>query len=147
DRRSVLGRLLPDLLDVPEPARPLIQPDQGHGDGYRHRDSWYLLRIHGERRLGRGRNRHREVHGAQHGDGAPGGDARHRGVLGSESKSTDRRLSEEERERTWLRSRNAGKSGRRRRTTAVRRRCRIPPTSPPTTTRRTTTAMRSTAGT
>ena len=29
DRRRLLRRLLPDLLDVPEPARPLIQPDQG----------------------------------------------------------------------------------------------------------------------
>ena len=31
DRRRLLGRLLPDLLDVPEPARPLLQPDQGDG--------------------------------------------------------------------------------------------------------------------
>ena len=31
DRRRLLGRLLPDLLAVPEPARPLIQPDQGDG--------------------------------------------------------------------------------------------------------------------
>ena len=35
DRRGLLRRLLPDLLDVPEPARPLIQRDQGHGDGDR----------------------------------------------------------------------------------------------------------------
>ena len=27
DRRGVLGRLLPDLLDVPEPTRPSLQPD------------------------------------------------------------------------------------------------------------------------
>ena len=27
DRRGVLGGLLPDLLDVPEPARPSLQPD------------------------------------------------------------------------------------------------------------------------
>ena len=35
DRRGLLGRLLPDLLDVPEPARPPVQRDQGHVDGDR----------------------------------------------------------------------------------------------------------------
>ena len=37
DRRGLLGRLLPHLLDVPEPGRPAVQRDQGHGDGDRHR--------------------------------------------------------------------------------------------------------------
>ena len=37
DRRGLVGRLLPDLLDVPEPTRPHIQRDQGHGDGDRDR--------------------------------------------------------------------------------------------------------------
>ena len=34
DRRGLQRRLLPDLLDVPEPARPPLQPDQvdDHGD-------------------------------------------------------------------------------------------------------------------
>ena len=50
DRRGVLRRLLPDLLDVPEPARPLLQPDQGHGDGDRDRARRLLLRLHGRRR-------------------------------------------------------------------------------------------------
>ena len=53
DRRRLLGRLLPDLLDVPEPARPLIQLDKGHGDGDRHRARRLLLRLHGVRRTGR----------------------------------------------------------------------------------------------
>ena len=46
DRRGLLGRLLPDLLDVPEPARPHIQPDQGDGDGDRDRARRLLLRLH-----------------------------------------------------------------------------------------------------
>ena len=33
DRRGLQRRLLPDLLDVPEPTRPPIQRDQGHVDG------------------------------------------------------------------------------------------------------------------
>ena len=50
DRRGLLGRVLPDLLDVPEPARPLLQPDQGHGDGHGDRARGLLLRLHGQRR-------------------------------------------------------------------------------------------------
>ena len=38
-RRRLLGRLPADLLDVPGPARPDLQPDQGDGDGDR-RSSW-----------------------------------------------------------------------------------------------------------
>ena len=52
DRRRLLRRLLPDLLDVPEPARPLIQPDQGDDDGDRDRAGRLLLRLH-RRRAGR----------------------------------------------------------------------------------------------
>ena len=66
DRRRLLRRLLPDLLDVPEPPRPLIQLDQGHGDGDRHRARRLLLRLHGIRRAGRSGNGDREVDGPQH---------------------------------------------------------------------------------
>ena len=38
-------RLLPDLLDVPEPTRPLIQRDKGHDDGHGHRARRLLLRL------------------------------------------------------------------------------------------------------
>ena len=70
DRRGLLGRLLPDLLDVPEPARPPIQPDQGdvHGDG--DRAGRLLLRLHRLRRAGRRRHGDREVDGPQHRLGA-----------------------------------------------------------------------------
>ena len=47
DRRGLLRRLLPDLLGVPEPTRPLIQPHQGDGDGDGHRAGRLLLRLHG----------------------------------------------------------------------------------------------------
>ena len=50
DRRGQLRRVLPDLLDVPEPARPVLQPDQGHGDGDRDRAGGLLLRLHRRRR-------------------------------------------------------------------------------------------------
>ena len=53
DRRGLLGRLLPDLLDVPEPTRPHIQPDQGDVHGDRDRARRLLLRLHGLRRPGR----------------------------------------------------------------------------------------------
>ena len=65
DRRHLLGRLLPDLLDVPEPARPDLLRDQGDGDGDRDRAGRLLLRLHGHRRAGRGRCRDREVDGAR----------------------------------------------------------------------------------
>ena len=63
DRRGLLRRLLPDLLDVPEPTRPLIQPDQGdvHGDGDRARR--LLLRLHRFGRPRGSRNGHREIDG------------------------------------------------------------------------------------
>ena len=53
DRRRLLGRLLPDLLAVPEPAGPLIQPDQGDGDGDGDRARRLLLRLQRQRRPGR----------------------------------------------------------------------------------------------
>jgi Permease MlaE len=59
DRRRLERRLLPDLLDVPEPARPLIQRHQGDGDGDGDRPRRLLLRLH---RLRRSR-------GGGHGDG------------------------------------------------------------------------------
>ena len=34
DRRGQLRRVLPDLLDVPEPTRLVLFADQGHGDGH-----------------------------------------------------------------------------------------------------------------
>ena len=45
DRRGQLRRLLPDLLDVPEPSRPVLQLDQGDGDGHRDRPRGVLLRL------------------------------------------------------------------------------------------------------
>ena len=48
DRRCVLGRLRTDLLDVPEPARPDLQPDQRHVHGDRDRAGRLLLRLHGD---------------------------------------------------------------------------------------------------
>ena len=50
DRRGLQRRLLPDLLDVPEPTRPLVQRDQGHGDGDGHRARRLLLRLQRGRR-------------------------------------------------------------------------------------------------
>ena len=49
DRRGLVGRLLPDLLDVPEPTRPHIQPDQGDDDGDGDRAGRLLLRLHRRR--------------------------------------------------------------------------------------------------
>ena len=86
------GRVLLDLLDVPEPAGPLIQRDKGHGDGDRHRHRRLLLRLHRERRTGGSRHGDGEVHGGQHGDGPPGGHARDPGLLGREPESSNRRI-------------------------------------------------------
>ena len=49
DRGRLLGRLLPDLLAVPEPAGSLIQLDQGDGDGDGDRARRLLLRLQRER--------------------------------------------------------------------------------------------------
>ena len=83
-RRRLLRRLLADLLDVPEPHRPDLQPDQGDGDGDRDRAGRLLLRLHGLRRPGRGRHRDREVDGLQHRRRPHPRHARHRGLLGRE---------------------------------------------------------------
>ena len=56
-RRRLLRRLPTDLLDVPEPARPDLQPDQGDGDVDRDRAGRLLLRLHRLRRPGRRRHR------------------------------------------------------------------------------------------
>ena len=53
-RRGLGGRLLLHLLDVPEPLRPALQRDQGHGHGDRHRAGRLLLRLQRQRRAGRG---------------------------------------------------------------------------------------------
>ena len=80
---EVVRRLLPDLLDVPEPARSHIQLDQGdvHGDGDRARR--LLLRLHRLGRSRRGRHRDREVDGAQHRAGAHHRDDGDAGLLGA----------------------------------------------------------------
>ena len=87
DRRGVVRRVLPDLLDVPEPTGPALQRDQGHGHGHGDRARRLLLRLQRRRRPGRGGNRHREVDGAQHRARAPHRDARHPGLLGRQSRA------------------------------------------------------------
>jgi len=89
---SYQRRLLADLLDVPEPAGPLIQLDQGDGHGDRDRARRLLLRLHGERRAGRGRHRNRKVDGSQHRPCTPDRHARHPGLLGREPARPHRRL-------------------------------------------------------
>ena len=79
-----------DLLDVPEPTGPLIQPHQGDGHGHRDRARRLLLRLHGERWTGGRGHRHGQIHGPQHRAGPPDRHARHPGVLGCESTRTDR---------------------------------------------------------
>jgi phospholipid/cholesterol/gamma-HCH transport system permease protein len=74
------------------PPRPLIQPDQGHGNGDRHRARRLLLRLHRLRRAGRSWNGDREVDGAQHRARPPHRDARNAGLLGREPEGPDRRL-------------------------------------------------------
>ena len=85
-------RLLPDLLDVPEPARPLVQRDQGHGDGHGDRARRLLLRLQRQRRPGRGRHRDGEVDGPQHRARASHRHARHPALLGGQPQGTYRRL-------------------------------------------------------
>ena len=87
-----LRRVLPDLLDVPEPTRPLIQRDQGHDDGHRDRARRLLLRLQRERRAGRGGHRDREVDGAQHRARAPHRHAGHAALLGREPTRAHRRM-------------------------------------------------------
>ena len=92
DRGGLERRLLADLLDVPEPAGPLIQRDQGHGHGHRDRARRLLLRLHGVRRPGRGGHRHGEVDGPEHRAGAPHRHARHPDLLGREPTGAHRRM-------------------------------------------------------
>src|ERR671910_818511 len=94
DRGGLVRRVLPDLLDVPEPARPVLQPDQGHDDGHRDRARWLLLRVQRERGAGGSRHRDGEVDGAEHGDGPSRGNGGDADLLGLESTSTDRRVRE-----------------------------------------------------
>ena len=49
-RRRLVRRLLRDLLGVPEPSGPGLQPHQGHGDGHRDRGRRLLLRLQRVRR-------------------------------------------------------------------------------------------------
>ena len=53
DRLRLLGRLLPDLLAVPEPAGLPLQPDQGDVHGHGDRARRLLLRLQRQRRPGR----------------------------------------------------------------------------------------------
>src|SRR4030095_6834837 len=92
DRRSVQRRVLPGLLDVPEPARSLIQRAQGHVHGHGHRARRVLLRLHGRRWPRGSGDGDGEVDGAEHRARAPHRDARHAAVLGREPESPDRRL-------------------------------------------------------
>ena len=88
-----LRRVLPDLLDVPEPARPLVQRDQGMamatvivlvGCYYGYNASGGPVGVgHGDR----------EVDGAEHRARAPHRDARHPDLLGREPARPDRRMS------------------------------------------------------
>ncbi|CAA9497659.1 MAG: hypothetical protein AVDCRST_MAG13-2070, partial [uncultured Solirubrobacteraceae bacterium] len=92
DRRGLLGRVLPDLLALPEPAGLPLLPDQGDGHGHGHRARRLLLRLQRPRRAGGGRDRHREVHGPEHRVRAPHRDARHPDLLGREPARPHRRL-------------------------------------------------------
>ena len=73
DRLRLLGRLLPDLLAVPEPAGLLIQPHQGDVHGHRDRARGLLLRLQRQRRARRRGQGDGQVDGAQ-----PRARARHR---------------------------------------------------------------------
>ena len=74
------------------PPDLLLQPDQGHGHGHGDRAGGLLLRLHGERRPGRGGHGDGEVDGVEHGDGPPRRDGGHADLLGLEPESTNRRL-------------------------------------------------------
>ena len=87
------GRVLADLLAIPESAGPPLQRAQSHGHGDGDRARRVLLRLQRQRRArGRG-NGDGEIDGAQHRARASGRDARHAGVLGRESARPDRRMS------------------------------------------------------
>ena len=82
------------------PPDLLYSADQGHGHGHRDRARGLLLRLHGERRAGRGGHGHGEVDGAQHRDGPPHRHGRHTDLLGIEPTRANRRLTR--RSDTWL---------------------------------------------
>ncbi|CAA9533372.1 MAG: hypothetical protein AVDCRST_MAG85-3872, partial [uncultured Solirubrobacteraceae bacterium] len=92
DRRGVVRRVLPHLLDVPEPTRPALQRHQGHGDGDVHRARRLLLRLPRWWRPGGSRHRDGEVHGVEHRARASHRDARHPALLGREPPSPNRRM-------------------------------------------------------
>ena len=79
-----IRRLLPHLLDVPEPTGSALQPHQGDDDGNADRDRGRLLRLHRERRPRGGWHGDGEVDGAERCRRAPDRHARHSGVLGGE---------------------------------------------------------------
>ena len=98
------------------PPDLFYSPDQGDGDGHGDRAGRVLLRLHGQRRPGRGGHRDREVDGAEHGDGAPRRDGGNADLLGHEPKSSDRRIGrtrwrEQRRERTGPTARPARLGG------------------------------------
>ena len=74
------------------PPDLLVQRDQGDGDGDRDRARRLLLRLHRVRRTGGRRHRDGEVDGAEHRARAPDRHAGHPDLLGRESTSPDRRL-------------------------------------------------------
>src|SRR6266508_4251986 len=92
DALEVIGRVLLNLLDVPEPTRSPLQRAEGHVHGDRHRARWLLLRLQRVGRTGRGRDGHGEVDGPEYRARAPHRHAGHTAVLGGQPTSTNRRL-------------------------------------------------------
>ncbi len=88
----LIRRLLPDLLDVPEPTRPPVLPDQGHVHGDGDRAGRLLLRLHGRRRPGGSGNGDGEVDGPEHRDGPPDRHGGYTDLLGIESPGANRRM-------------------------------------------------------
>jgi hypothetical protein len=95
---GLLGRILADLLGVPESRGPAVQHHQGDDDddddddGDRDRARGLLLRLQRVRRSRRRRNRHRQVDGGEHRLGALRPHARNPAVLGCQPESADRGL-------------------------------------------------------
>ncbi len=81
-----------DLLDVPEPTRSHIQPDQGDGDGDGDRAGRVLLRLQRVWRARRRGNGHGEVDGAEHRLGPHHRDDGNAGLLGRQPEGAHRRL-------------------------------------------------------
>jgi hypothetical protein len=91
-RGRLLGRILADLLGIPESRGPAVQHHQGDDDGDRDRARGLLLRLQRVWRSRRRRNRHRQIDGREHRLGALRRHARNPAVLGCQSESADRGL-------------------------------------------------------